>query len=117
MVDNMLTFPGLPWVSDALAVAILISFQVTFFVLLLAVLKFYVPGATRVSRIVGSLVGILAGVFFASGYTQTFVHYFAITDAMTSAVFFLFILMNVAITSTVYATHQPGDPNAASPSP
>ena len=115
MLDNLLKFPGLPWVSDILAVAIVIAFETTFFVLFLAVLKFYVPGATKISRIVGSLIGILVGVFFASGYTRTLGHYFELNDAMTSAVLIGFIVVNLVITSAVYVISTCGGTNGTRP--
>lgn len=113
MLDSLLKFPGLPWVSDVLATTIVIAFETTFFVLFMAVVRFYVKGVTRISRITGRLIGILAGFFFAGGYTRTFTHYFPLNAAMTSLVLGVFILANVAITSAVYASQRSGGANGA----
>ena len=112
MLDNLLTFPGLPWVSDILAVAIVIAFEITFFVLLVACLKYNVPGQTKASRFVGLFAGVLLGVFFARGYTTTLSHYWPLNDAMVSAALGGFILLNAAIATAMYSTTPTGGRHA-----
>jgi hypothetical protein len=111
MIDEFLKFPGLGWFSDVLSAVIVISFEIAFFVLALACLKYNVPGTTRISRIAGMFGGILLGLFFAKGYTVTFAHYWTLCDGFVSATLILFILMNMAIVMAVYKSSYTGGSN------
>lgn len=77
------------------------------FAFTLHLLKFYIPGKTRSSRIVGMILGIMIGLFAAKVLTIAFGKFYPnLDDDFVSLTLLFFALLNGSIVIAMYS--QPG---------
>ena len=105
-MNQLLNFPGDPAISNWLICAVYIGLITGAYAIGISWLKHYL-NQSESARLVGKLVGTLAGVIVANFQTHVFTqHFYSLSDETTSMVLVMFIIINAFICIQFFATPQ-----------
>ena len=105
-MNELLKFPGDPFISRVLQVVVLVALEAALFTLVVRVLAHYIRPGNAGNRILGIVLGGgFFGILAARFYASTFQHVFHADAVGVSVALILGILGNLAIANFIFSRH------------
>ena len=103
-MNELLSFPGDPFMSRVLHLVVLVALEAALFTLAVRILAHYISSGNAGNRILGIVLGGgFFGIMAARFYALTFQHIFHADAIAVSAALIMGILLNLAVTNFIFS--------------